>query len=124
MIINHVSVGTSDITAAVKFYDAVLAVLSIERSHYIENIAAAYGDNYEFWVGYPYSGNHGAGNGTHIAFNSSSKESVERFHQTAIELGATCCGKPGVRPEYGENYYAAYVLDLDGNKIEAVFLLL
>ncbi|MEF1185011.1 VOC family protein, partial [Vibrio sinaloensis] len=45
---------------------------------------------------------------------------VDAFYQSAIELGAQCQGKPGLRPEYGDTYYAAYVKDLDGNKIEAV----
>ncbi|EHA1206468.1 VOC family protein [Vibrio alginolyticus] len=61
-------------------------------------------------------------NGAHIAFNAPSKESVDLFYTTALELGGTCEGKPGLRPEYGESYYAAFVRDLDGNKIEAVTL--
>nr|MBF4359603.1 VOC family protein [Vibrio anguillarum] len=53
MILNHVSVGASDVVKAVGFYDSVLSTLSIKRAHYIENIAAAYGENFEFWVGSP-----------------------------------------------------------------------
>ncbi|OBU28414.1 VOC family protein [Photobacterium kishitanii] len=120
MILNHVSVGTSDIVAAVKFYDSVMSTLSIKRSHYIENIAAAYGDNFEFWVSLPHKNKVMAGNGTHIAFNSPSREAVDSFYAVAIEQGGSCEGKPGLRPEYSETYYAAYIRDLDGNKIEAV----
>ncbi len=120
MIISHVSIGTSDVPRAVSFYDSVLATLSIKRSHYIENIAASYGDQFEFWVGCPCEGKASEGNGTHIAFKASSQSMVDDFHRVALELGGTCDGTPGLRPEYGETYYATYIKDLDGNKIEAV----
>ena len=51
MLLNHVSVGTSNVKLAVEFYDKVFATLGIKRAHYIEDVAAAYGDNFEFWVG-------------------------------------------------------------------------
>ncbi len=122
MILNHVSIGTKDLEKAVEFYDAVLSTLDIKRSHYIENITAGYDDNMEFWVTYPWDGQASSGNGVHIAFSAPSKESVDSFDKTAIELGGTCEGKPGLRPIYSETYYAAFVQDLDGNKIEAVCL--
>lgn len=120
MILNHISVGTADIHAAVKFYDTVLSALSIQRSHYSEQSEAAYGTAYEFWVVSVGDGKASAGNGTHIAFNASTREAVDQFYALAIEHGGRCEGKPGLRPEYGETYYAAFVRDLDGNKIEAV----
>ncbi|MDN3679283.1 VOC family protein [Vibrio tapetis subsp. quintayensis] len=120
MILNHVSVGTKNVISAVAFYDAVLATLSIQRAHYIDGIAAAYGENFEFWVGCPCEAKASIGNGSHIAFNAPSKEAVDQFYNIAIEQGGTCEGKPGNRPEYGDTYYAAFVRDLDGNKIEAV----
>ncbi|HAT8530768.1 TPA: VOC family protein, partial [Vibrio vulnificus] len=87
-----------------------------------ENVAAAYGENFEFWVGCPCENAASSGNGTHIAFNAPNKEAVDQFHATALELGGECAGKPGLRPEYGETYYAAFVRDVDGNKLEAVFM--
>ena len=120
MILNHVSVGTSDITKAVSFYDSVLYTLAIKRSHYIENVAAAYGDNFEFWVGCPCESKASIGHGSHVAFNAPDQNAVDEFYRVAIELGGSCEGKPGLRPEYSESYYAAFVCDLDGNKIEAV----
>ncbi|AUI85925.1 glyoxalase [Vibrio azureus] len=120
MILNHVSIGTSDLIRAVNFYDSVLSVFSINRTHYIENIAAAYGENFEFWVGSPCEGKATPSNGLHIAFNASSKESVEEFYATAIDLGSTCEGKQVFRSEFGETSYAAFIRDQDGNKIEAV----
>ena len=120
MIINHVSVGVKDVQIAVNFYDAVFQTLAIKRSHYIDGIAASYGDSFEFWVGCPCENKPVAGNGTHIAFNAPDNDSVNEFYRVALDNGASCAGKPGLRPEYGESYYAAYVYDLDGNKLEAV----
>ncbi|MGF1779778.1 VOC family protein [Vibrio nomapromontoriensis] len=120
MILNHVSVGVKNIESAVNFYDAVFETLSINRTHLIEGVAAAYGTNFEFWVGLPSEGYASNGNGTHIAFNACNQEAVDNFYAIAVKLGAICEGKPGLRPDYGESYYAAFVRDLDGNKIEAV----
>ncbi|WCP68375.1 VOC family protein [Vibrio tubiashii] len=122
MLLNHVSVGTSNVKLAVEFYDKVFATLGIKRAHYIEDVAAAYGENFEFWVGLPSENRANAGNGTHIAFNAPDQVSVDEFYRVALAQGASCEGQPGLRPEYGESYYAAFVRDLDGNKIEAVHL--
>lgn len=122
MILNHVSIGVSDVTASIRFYDNVLKTLGIKRSHMIENVAAAYGEGFEFWIGCPCENRSSAGNGTHIAFNAATQQAVINFHAEAIALGATCEGKPGKRPEYGEGYYAAFIRDRDGNKLEAVFI--
>lgn len=122
LILNHVSVGVSNVTSSVAFYDSLLSTLSIKRSHCIENVAAAYGEHFEFWVGCPCKEGASAGNGTHIAFNAPSREAVDRFYASALALGGSCAGKPNLRPEYGETYYAAFVRDLDGNKLEAVFI--
>ncbi|GLQ72851.1 VOC family protein [Vibrio penaeicida] len=120
MIINHVSVGASNVEKSAAFYDKVLATLGISRSHTIEGEAISYGTNFEFWVGCICGKHSISGTGTHIAFNAPTEESVKAFHAVAIENGGLCAGEPGPRPEYGDAYYAAYVHDLDGNKIEAV----
>ena len=62
------------------------------------------------------------GNGTHIAFNANTKGAVNAFHAAALSAGGKDEGAPGPSPEYTANYYGAFVRDLDGNKIEAVFL--
>lgn len=59
--------------------------------------------------------------GVHIAFAARSRDEVDAFHRAAIEHGATDIGKPGIRSEYTDGYYGAFVLDLDGNNVEAVF---
>ena len=59
--------------------------------------------------------------GAHIAFCASDAPSVRRWHEAAVNQGGTDIGPPGVRPEYSGHYYAAFVLDPDGNNVEAVF---
>ena len=59
--------------------------------------------------------------GVHIAFSAPDVDAVGRWHDVAVRHGATDIGPPGPRPEYTGNYYAAFVLDLDGNNVEAVF---
>ncbi|KAE8378828.1 Glyoxalase/Bleomycin resistance protein/Dihydroxybiphenyl dioxygenase [Aspergillus bertholletiae] len=58
--------------------------------------------------------------GFHFAFSAPNQAAVDAFHKAAIDAGGTCNGKPGLRPEYHEHYYAAYVLDLIGNNMEMV----
>lgn len=60
------------------------------------------------------------GRGCHIAFNAPSREAVDEFHEGALVYGGTCDGKPGLRPQYGPNYYAAFVISPDGWRLEAV----
>ena len=59
--------------------------------------------------------------GAHVAFTASDESSVERWHAAAVREGGTDNGAPGVRPEYSGRYYAAFVLDHEGNNVEAVF---
>ena len=121
-ILSHVSVGVGDIPRARKFYDAVRATLKIRML--VEFEGAGYGREFpEFWIGHPHDGRPASpGNGTHICFKAETKEEVNAFHAKALELGGSDEGKPGLRPEYLPNYYAAFVRDPDGNKIEAVAL--
>ena len=118
----HASVGTNQLPAAKSFYQELLATLGIAMVCDYEH-AAAYGKGYpEFWVQVPFDKAQATvGNGNHIGFVATSIQQVDSFYHKAIELGAKCNGKPGPRIEYGEPYYAAFVLDLDGNRIEASF---
>lgn len=61
-------------------------------------------------------------NGAHFCFIASSKEAVDAFYSAALEAGATGDGEPGLRPDYGADYYGAFVRDLDGHKIEAAII--
>jgi catechol 2,3-dioxygenase-like lactoylglutathione lyase family enzyme len=121
-MMSHVSLGTNDFEAAVRFYDRVLATLGARRV--MEHPGAvAYGKLYpEFWVQTPIDGEPArAGNGTHFGFFAESKQAVDDFYKAAIEAGARGDGAPGPRKEYGAPYYGCFVRDLDGHKIEAAF---
>lgn len=119
--LSHVSLGTNDFPRAKIFYDAVLATLGLRCVMSFDG-GAGYGREFpEFWVQLPHDGAAAnPGNGTHVCFNAESEEQVKAFHRKALELGAEDDGKPGLRKEYSDNYYGAFVRDIDGNKIEAM----
>ena len=122
-VLSHVSLGTNDYPRAKAFYDAVLATLQIQCVMDFEG-DAGYGRKFpEFWIQRPYDGNGATvGNGVHISFLANSVDEVKAFHAKALELGGKDDGAPGFRKEYDDNYYAAFVRDLDGNKIEAMLM--
>ena len=122
-IMSHVSVGTNDYPRAKAFYDAVLGRLDIGVVMEHAGAAVAYGRAFpEFWVGLPHDGGKAAvGNGSHFGFLAMSREQVQAFHAMALEMGGTSDGAPGTRELYGPQYYGAFVRDLDGHKIEAMF---
>ena len=64
-----------------------------------------------------------AGNGTHLGFSARSKAQVMKFHEVALREGGSNNGEPGPRPDYGPDYYGAFIYDLDGNKLEATLTL-
>jgi len=123
-VLSHVSLGTNDYARAKPFYDAVLATLQIPCAMDFPG-AAGYGRKFpEFWIQAPHDGAKASvGNGVHVSFLANAKEEVDAFHAKALSLGAQDEGAPGLRPEYDKNYYAAFVRDLDGNKIEAMLML-
>lgn len=120
--ISHVSIGTNDFPRARAFYDAVLATLGL-RCVMAMDEGAGYGRSFPaFWVQLPHDGAAAnPGNGTHVCFNAASEEEVKAFHRKAMELGGEDEGKPGLRKQYSDNYYAAFVRDPDGNKIEVLY---
>ena len=122
-IIHHVSVGTDNVEAATAFYDKVLATVGARRIFEFPG-AVAYGKQFpEFWVQQPADGQLAANaNGVHFCFVASSKEAVNAFYSAAIEAGGSDDGEPGPRPDYGPDYYGAFVRDLDGHKIEAAIV--
>jgi len=120
---SHVTVGTSKLTRALKFYDAALAPLGIKRRHTFK-IAASYapadysGRNDPFWVVRPYDEQPAsAGNGVTVAFDAATRAAVDAFHQAALAAGGSDEGPPGLREHYHPDYYGAYARDPDGNKI-------
>jgi catechol 2,3-dioxygenase-like lactoylglutathione lyase family enzyme len=121
VVIDHMSIGVSDLRASREFYLAALAPLGfVEHGSWSEDAdEAAFGpeglDDFGISTNYPPTV------GGHVAFAADSREQVDAFHQAALAAGGTDDGAPGIRPQYSPGYYGAFVLDPDGYKIEAVF---
>jgi catechol 2,3-dioxygenase-like lactoylglutathione lyase family enzyme len=119
-VIDHIGVGVRDFEESLGFYTRALAPLGFEQTLFVDsdNRAAAFGTHGrdDFWIheGRPLGR-------MHLAFDAESRAAVDAFHAAALEAGGRDNGVPGLRPEYSETYYAAYVLDPNGNNIEAVF---
>ena len=124
-IVAFVMVGTNDLGKSKKFYDAILVHLGLKKVTITERyIGYGHSDGdlaVKFYITKPHDKkNASVGNGTMIALSAESKEAVNKFHKTALEIGAIDEGAPGERSD--GNYYA-YVRDPDGNKIAARFVL-
>jgi catechol 2,3-dioxygenase-like lactoylglutathione lyase family enzyme len=124
-VFSYVCLGTDDIVRARAFWDAVLAPLGHARiKGYDDETSLAWGTadpGPHLWVTRPFDGGAArAGNGAMVAFLAPGRAEVEAFHAAALENGGTCEGPPGLRPQYGPGFYAAYVRDPDGNKAAVV----
>lgn len=120
-MIGYTTMGTDDLQRAMAFYDALFASVGIPRLMELPHLAG-WGSDWDkpiFGVAKPFDGNPAApGNGVMIALGQRSRQQVRTLHTTALELGATDEGTPGVRgPEGSQAFYAAYIRDLDGNKL-------
>jgi catechol 2,3-dioxygenase-like lactoylglutathione lyase family enzyme len=122
-MLDHIGVEVSDFARSRAFYEAALEPLGIGLLMEFEGVGAGFGKQTEdgpkpfFWIGErgrpPVSG-------AHVAFGVRSTEQVDAFHAAALTAGGTDNGAPGPRPVYHPGYYGAFVLDPDGNNIEAV----
>ena len=117
-MLDHVTIGVSDIERATAFCDRVLPVLGIVRLYAEGADFAGYGAERKafFWIGQRGSRQ----TSVHVAFTCRSRADVDRFHDAATAAGGTDNGGPGLRPHYHQHYYGAFVLDPDGHNIEAV----
>ena len=122
-MIDHISLGVADLLRAGAFYDAVLAPLGYVRV-LTHSRALGYGSpgarDEVFAVLAVGDEAASRGKGCHVAFRAPTREAVASFHAIALQHGAVDEGTPGERPAYGPGYYAAFVRDLDGHRIEAV----
>jgi catechol 2,3-dioxygenase-like lactoylglutathione lyase family enzyme len=123
-MIDHVSIGVQDLAAATRFYEVVLAELGFARLE-TRPATVGFGKRYpELWLNHrPGMSALPADHGNHICLRASSAAMVDAFHAAALGAGGVCDGPPGLRPQHGEGYYAAFIRDRDGNRLEAVTFL-
>jgi catechol 2,3-dioxygenase-like lactoylglutathione lyase family enzyme len=120
-MIHHVSLGTNDLQRARAFYDAVMPILGLRFIKQSDRIIAYGLTDVLFSLERPADGGPATpGNGTHVAFRAGHPKTVRAFHEAGLAHGGKDAGAPGIRPEYDAHYYAAFLHDPDGNKIEAV----
>lgn len=123
-MIDHTGISVSDWSKAKAFYDAAFAPLGASLQYMVPDQytdgrkVGGYGREQKpcFWL----HENADTGPGRHYAFKAATRAEVDAFYEAAMAAGGRDNGKPGLRPHYHENYYGAFVLDPDGNNIEAV----
>jgi len=120
-MIGHLSFGVTDLPRATRFYDAALTALGYARI-WTRDHGVVYGHDGEKdrLVLYLRPDALAPGAGFHLAFDAPSRQAVDRFHAAALMAGGTDDGAPGLRPQYSPTYYAAFVIDPEGYRLEAV----
>jgi catechol 2,3-dioxygenase-like lactoylglutathione lyase family enzyme len=124
-MIDHISVAVRDLGKAESFYAAVLAALGMTKLREWPDAAIGFGKKYpEFWINVRKAMQRvGDDSGMHICLRARDTAAVDAFHAAALTSGGTSDGEPGPRPHYHGGYYAAFIRDPDGNRIEAVTFL-
>ncbi len=122
-MIDHVSIGVRDLAAAKAFYGKVLAEIGYEiLDDRAETVG--FGKKYsDFWLNARPQLPTDVETGVHVCMRTRTKDHVDRFYDTALQHGARCYGAPGLRPQHGKGYYAAFIKDADGNVVEVVTFL-
>jgi catechol 2,3-dioxygenase-like lactoylglutathione lyase family enzyme len=117
-MLDHVTIGVTDLERTKAFYDDALKPLGIERLYAEGTTFAGYGLNRKafFWIG----SRDAVLTGVHIAFAAKDRATVDAFHAAAISAGGRDNGPPGLRPRYHQHYYGAFIIDPDGHNVEAV----
>jgi catechol 2,3-dioxygenase-like lactoylglutathione lyase family enzyme len=120
-VLSHLSFGVKDLARSAVFYDAALAPLGVVRV-WDSAKGVGYGPpgGDDRLALFPVAAPQAPGPGFHLAFEAPSRTAVDAFHAAALSAGGTDRGAPGLRPHYGETYYAAFLLDPDGHRLEAV----
>jgi len=118
-MIDHVSIVVRDLAAAARFYDSVLATIGITKLE-ARPTTVGFGKKYpEFWINLRADAVQPS-SGAHVCFRARSPDMVDAFHAAAVAAGGASDGAPGLRSQYGDGYYTAFIRDPDGNRIEAV----
>jgi catechol 2,3-dioxygenase-like lactoylglutathione lyase family enzyme len=115
-VFDHVGIAVSDLAASERFYRTILAVLGAEPSHADAELV-----EWEDWDIGPRDRQHALTRGLHVGFRASDRAQVDAFWQTGIDAGYRDDGAPGPRTQYGPTYYGGFLLDPDGNSVEAVY---
>jgi catechol 2,3-dioxygenase-like lactoylglutathione lyase family enzyme len=115
-MLDHVTLHVSNYDRSKRFYAAALAPLGYTVLMEFGEVAGLGAGRPDFWIA---AGAERSGP-THVAFTTTSRAVVDAFHKAALAAGGRDNGAPGVRTEYHPTYYGAFVLDLDGNNVEAV----
>ena len=115
---DHIGLTVRDLAASIRFYTAVLAPLGFVLCSRDET-SAGFGpkDAPALWL---YASSKARSAATHVAFSAKDRKAVDRFHAAGTDAGGRDNGPPGVRADYAPTYYAAFLLDPDGNNVEAV----
>ena len=122
-MLDHVSLGVTDLQRSRRFYDAALLPLGLVRTVDFQGRGSDYGAMAgQYGVEFTIAVETGASpvSGMHLCFRAPNRASVREFHSAALTAGGRDDGDSGLRPEYHPDYYAAFVLDPDGHRIEAV----
>ena len=120
-MLHHISFGVRDLARSGAFYDAALGALGFRRVFNGEK-SIGYGvvDGDDLLLLNRNPDASAPGPGFHLAFAAPSREAVDAFHAAALRVGGQDNGQPGLRANYGASYYAAFLIDPDGHRIEAV----
>ncbi|TKC88404.1 VOC family protein [Trinickia terrae] len=117
---DHISIGVRDLAKSKAFYDAALAPLGYRCLHDAPGMLGYGLDEVGLWISpseHPVPAD--MRSGLHFCFSAASRKNVDDFHKGALRTGGRDNGKPGLRPEYHASYYAAFVIDPDGYRLEA-----
>jgi catechol 2,3-dioxygenase-like lactoylglutathione lyase family enzyme len=114
-LFDHVAIAVSDLSASERFYRTVLSVLGAEPVHADAELV-----EWDDWDIGPVDDQHPLTRGLHVGFRASDRTQVDAFWQTGVQAGYRSDGEPGPRTRYGPTYYGGFLLDPDGNSVEAV----